>query len=163
MPGGDPAFVGVALASVALGSFVGTALAGFLALGKRGDQPGLILTLGILLAVVVASLGGVRATAPILALLAAAGALTMIIELVALTATAGRVPARQLGRGFGFVTASQTIGTVAGALAAVGPVTWIGLGPTLLLLGMVVTGGLTIAALVHKRSDAAPLSLPDVA
>lgn len=163
LPGGGAAFVGVALTSVGLGTFAGTAAAGFLGLAERGDRPGVILSLGVALAAVVALLGAVRAVVPLLGLLAVAGALSMIIELVALAVTASRVPARQLGRGFGFVTASQTLGTVAGALAAIGPSAWIGLGPTLLLLGLLVACVLTVTVLVHKRGGAETLPLPDAA
>ena len=161
LPGGGPEFVGVALTSVALGSFAGTAAAGSLGVGGWGERPGVVLALGVALAAVVASLGAVRAMVPVLGLLAMAGALTMVNELVALAATAGRVPARQLGRGFGIVTTSQTLGTVAGALVAIGPVAWLGFGPALLLLGALTVCGLIVAALVHQRSGAVRPPVPD--
>lgn len=163
LTGDGAAFVGAAFTAVAVGVSGGAALGGALGVGARVTKPATALLPLVILGFCVAGIGLSQIVAVSLALLVVAGAMTMILDLVARAAVATRVPSDQLGRGFGLITLAQTLGTINGSLIAAGLLASVGAGSGLAVLGLIgaLIAGSALAVLPWR--DAAPVSPDDLA
>jgi len=125
-PTGGNVFVGLALAAIAAGTFVGTAAFGFWRLGVWASDVRVALMPVVLMALCAGLVGSVPKGWALLVVLVAAGSVSMLIELIARARIAASTPDEMLGRAFSLVITSVTLGTIAGALAAAGPILWLG-------------------------------------